>query len=562
MNIERKWWKEAVIYQVYPRSFQDSNDDGIGDIRGLISKLDYLKDLGIDVIWLGPVYKSPNDDNGYDISDYQDISEEFGTLADWEELISEIHKIGLKIVMDLVVNHTSDEHPWFIESKSSKASPKRDYYIWKGDKEGKEPNNWASFFTPSAWEFDEKTGEYYLHLFSRKQPDLNWENPILREEIYNMMDWWLEKGIDGFRMDVINCISKDNKFLSVPSEDDRYKWGGEYFINGPRVHEYIQEMYRKVLSRYEVMTVGETPCVTPEEAILYVGEDRGELNMLFQFELMDIDSGPSGKWEVTPWNLSEFKNIITKWQKGMEGKGWNSLYLNNHDQPRQVSRFGNDLDFRAESAKMLATLIHTLQGTPYIYQGEEIGMTNVAFEAINDYRDIETLNMYHEAVSKGNADPLKIMKAIHQKGRDNARTPMQWSDEENGGFTAGKPWLKINSNYLKINVKNAQEDINSILHYYKKLIKLRKENLVMIYGKYIPIFEEHEAIISYIRSLKSERILVILNFSNRTSIYNLPKEVIYKSKKLLLSNYNIDPLHQLIELTLRPYEAIVYKLDK
>lgn len=561
MDFERKWWKEAVVYQIYPRSFCDSNGDGIGDIRGIISRLDYLKYLGVDVIWLSPVYKSPNDDNGYDISDYYGIMDEFGTMEDWEDLISEMHGRGLKLVMDLVVNHTSDEHPWFIESRSSKGSSKRDYYIWREGKDGKEPNNWTSFFTPSAWEFDEKTGEYYLHLFSKKQPDLNWENPTLRQEIYEMMAWWLEKGVDGFRMDVINCISKADGLPPVPAEDPGYKWGGEFFINGPKVHDYLKEMNKKVLSKYDVMTVGETPGVTPEEAILFVGEDRGELNMVFQFELMDVDSGPYGKWDVKPWKLSDFKRIITKWQKGLEGKGWNSLYLNNHDQPRQVSRFGNDTTHRVESAKMLATLLHTLQGTPYIYQGEEIGMTNVQFESINDYRDIETLNFFREAAVKGNADVSKVMAAIFKKGRDNARTPMQWSDGENAGFTSRKPWIGINPNFPDINVKKAVEDKNSILHYYKKLIELRKQYPALVYGSYMPLIEEDEEVFSYMRCLGRERILAVLNFFGGNPEYNLPGSMEYKGKKLLLSNYYADNGDNPNKVILRPYEARLYILD-
>lgn len=560
MSIAHKWWKEAVIYQVYPRSFYDSNGDGIGDIRGIISKLDYLKDLGIDVIWMSPVYKSPNDDNGYDISDYYSIMDEFGTMADWEELLSEMHKRGLKLVMDLVVNHSSDEHPWFIEARSSRNSDKRDYYIWREGKHGKEPNNWMSFFTTSAWEYDEKTGEYYLHLFSKKQPDLNWESPALRNEIYKMMIFWLEKGIDGFRMDVINCISKVSELPSVPADDEGYKWAGQYFINGPDIHEYLQEMNEKVLSKYDIMTVGETPCVTPEDGILYVGDDRKELSMLFQFELMDIDSGVGGKWDIVPWRLVEFKRIITKWQLALQEKGWNSLYLNNHDQPRMVSRFGNDTVYRSESAKMLATMLHTLQGTPYIYQGEEIGMTNVAFESIHEYQDIESLNMYHETVTEGNAEPSEILALIHKKGRDNARTPMQWNDEKNAGFSEGKPWLEVNPNYTEINVKNAQEDKNSILHYYKKLIRLRKKHLVMVYGEYIPLLEDDEEIFSYIRCIDNERILVILNLSSGSPVFKLPVDITCRTAELLVSNYCIDKEGDLTEIMLRPYEARVYVL--
>lgn len=561
MTVERRWWKEAVVYQVYPRSFCDSNGDGIGDIRGIISKLDYLKELGIDVIWLGPVYKSPNDDNGYDISDYCSIMDEFGTMEDWECLLSEMHGRGLKLVMDLVVNHTSDEHPWFIESRSSRDSSKRDYYIWRSGKEGREPNNWSSFFTPSAWEYDELTGEYYLHLFSKKQPDLNWENPEVRREIYDMMIFWLDKGVDGFRMDVINCISKSEGLPSVPSADHGYRWGGEFFINGPEVHRYLNEMNRKVLSKYDVMTVGETIGVTPEQALLYVGEDRGELNMVFQFELMDIDSGHSGKWEQKSWKLTDFKRIITKWQKGLSGKGWNSLYLNNHDQPRQVSRFGNHSSYRVESAKMLATLLHTLQGTPFIYQGEEIGMTNVAFRSIDEYRDIETLGMYRETVLKGLSRHSDVMESIYRKSRDNARTPMQWDDGVNAGFTAGTPWIGINPNYKEINVKNSLKDPNSILHYYRSLIAMRRAYPVIVYGSFEPLLEEDENIISYLRCLDDEKILVILNFFSGTQLFCLPEKINYKSRKLLISNYEVDSGQDPAKAELKPYEARVYMLE-
>lgn len=561
--MERKWWKEAVIYQIYPRSFYDSNGDGIGDIKGIISKLDYLKRLGVDVIWLCPVYKSPNDDNGYDISDYYDIMDEFGRLSDWEELLFEMHKRGLKLIMDLVVNHTSDQHPWFIQSKSSNNNEKRDYYIWRKSKNGKEPNNWRSYFTPSTWKYDEESGEYYLHLFSEKQPDLNWDNPKVKDEIFQMMKWWLDKGIDGFRMDVINVISKPKGLPDSEKQSkdkDGYILDEELYANQPGVHEILKDMNKNVLSHYDVMTVGETPSVDPETAALYVGEDRNELNMVFQFELMGIDSGVEGKWDVIPWRLTDFKKIMTKWQLGLNGRGWNSLYLNNHDQPRMVSRFGDDIEYRVESAKMLATMLHTLQGTPYIYQGEEIGMTNVRFSSISDYRDIETLNMYNENISKGSCDPIKLMEAIYYKGRDNARTPMQWSNEKNAGFTTGTPWIKLNPNYTKINVEQAEEDENSILHYYINLINIRKSNLTIIYGDYTPILEEHTEIYSYLRCYGDDRILVILNFSGKESLFELPKDIGYSDKKLLIGNYSVDAKEKSESIKLRPYEAIVYRL--
>lgn len=556
----RKWWKEAVVYQIYPRSFYDSNGDGIGDIRGITSKLDYLKNLGIEVIWLCPVYKSPNDDNGYDISDYYNIMDEFGTMSDWEKMLQQIHKRGMKLIMDLVVNHTSDQHPWFIESRSSKDNEKRDYYVWKEGKDGREPNNWASFFTPSAWEYDEKTDEYYLHLFSKKQPDLNWKNPKLREEIYSMMEWWLKKGIDGFRMDVINCISKTDGYPSIPSDDLGYKWGGKYFSNGPKVNEYLQEMNERILSKRDIMTVGETPDVTVKQALLYTDGDRNELNMVFQFELMGVDAGDSGKWETKPWKLTDFKNIIKKWQLGLEDVGWNSLYLNNHDQPRMVSRFGNDKKYRIESAKMLGTLIHTLQGTPYIYQGEEIGMTNVEFSSIEEYRDIETLNFYNEAIKNGNSDIKHIMECIYKKGRDNARTPMQWKNDKNAGFSKVKPWIGVNPNYVDINVKNDEENKDSILNYYKKLIKMRKENPAIVYGKYIPILEQHESIFSYLRELDNEKIIVILNFKGEAVDFKLPEDIELAEGPLLISNYSTELGKGLKDIKLRPYEARVYKI--
>ncbi|SFA51580.1 oligo-1,6-glucosidase [Parageobacillus thermantarcticus] len=559
--MERAWWKEAVVYQIYPRSFYDSNGDGIGDIPGIIAKLDYLKELGVDVVWLSPVYKSPNDDNGYDISDYRDIMDEFGTMEDWEEMLEEMHKRGIKLVMDLVVNHTSDEHPWFIESRKSKDNPYRDYYIWRPGKNGKEPNNWESCFGGSAWEYDETTGEYYLHLFSKKQPDLNWENPKVRREVYDMMKFWLDKGVDGFRMDVINMISKTPGLPDgEPQEGKKYVSGSKYFMNGPRVHEFLQEMNREVLSKYDIMTVGETPGVTPREGILYTDPSRHELNMVFQFEHVDLDSGPGGKWDIRPWSLADLKTTMTKWQKELEGKGWNSLYLNNHDQPRAVSRFGDDGKYRVESAKMLATFLHMMQGTPYIYQGEEIGMTNVRFPSIEDYRDIETLNMYKERVEEYGEDPQKVMEKIYYKGRDNARTPMQWDDSENAGFTTGTPWIRVNPNYKEINVKAALADPNSVFHYYKKLIQLRKQHDIIVYGTYDLILEEDPYIYAYTRTLGNEKLVVITNFSEQTPVFRLPDDIIYKTKELLISNYDVDEAEELKEIRLRPWEARVYKI--
>ncbi|AIQ11652.1 glycoside hydrolase family 13 protein [Paenibacillus durus] len=559
--MERKWWKESVVYQIYPRSFKDSNGDGIGDLQGIISKLDYLKTLGVDVVWLCPVYKSPNDDNGYDISNYQDIMDEFGTIADWEILLQGLHDRGMKLIMDLVVNHSSDEHAWFAESRKSKDNPYRDYYIWRPGEDGHEPNDWGSFFSGSAWKYDEGTDEYFLHLFSTKQPDLNWENEKVRREVYDMMTWWLDKGIDGFRMDVINLISKVPGLPSVSEEVGEgrsFRFGGEYFVNGPRVHEYLQEMNREVLSKYDIMTVGEAVEVTPGDAALYVGEDRGELNMVFHFELMGVDSGPGGKWDCKPWSLKDIKDIISKWQIHLNGKGWNSLYLNNHDQPRMLSRFGNDTAYHRESGKMLATLLHTLQGTPYIYQGEEIGMTNVKFASISDYKDIEIINMHEEYLAAGHAEEA-IMNSVYIKGRDNGRTPMQWSSEPQAGFTTGTPWLAVNPNYTEINVENALADPDSIFHYYKRLIELRKEHDIIVYGDYKILAGEHEQVFAYQRALGSERLLVILNFFGEPASFEVPAEALAHEPELLITNYEAEKDTDLRSLKLHPYEARVYK---
>jgi len=550
--MERKWWKEAVVYQVYLRSFYDSDGDGIGDLRGLISKLDYIKELGADVIWLNPVYKSPNDDNGYDISDYYDIMDEFGSLDDWEELLKEMHKRGLKLTMDLVVNHTSDEHPWFVESRSSKSSPKRDYYIWKQMKDGKEPNNWESIFKGSVWEWDENSKEYYLHLFSRKQPDLNWQNPEVRREIYKMMKWWLDKGIDGFRMDVINAVAKAESLPDAPREEGDmrpYISGMDMYFNQNGVHEIIQEMNREVLSNYDIMTVGETSRVTPEEGLLYVDQARNELNMVFHFQIHEMET----------WDLIKFKEIQKNWYEVLEGKGWNSIYLNNHDQPRQVSRYGNDSKYRVESAKMLGTLLHTLQGTPYIYQGEEIGMTNIEFPSIEYYNDIDTINRYNELVMDGK-NAKEALKHIQPLSRDNARTPMQWNNEKSAGFTAGIPWLGVNPNHKEINVIEALKDNSSVLQYYKKLIRLRKENLTIVYGNYIPILEDHNNIYAYLRCLDDDRLLIILNFCSDNAAFELPESITYKDKELLIANYGLDETQELESLNLRPYESRVYRL--
>ncbi len=562
-DVQSSWWKEAVVYQIYPRSFMDSNGDGIGDLQGIIAKLDYLKWLGIDIIWLSPVYRSPNDDNGYDISDYRGIMEDFGAMKDFDALLEGLHSRGMKLVMDLVVNHTSDEHPWFQQARDSKDNPFRDYYIWRSNKNGGRPNNWASFFGGSVWELDRTTDEYYLHLFSAKQPDLNWDNPSLRAEIYDMMRWWLDKGVDGFRMDVINAISKVPGLPSAPGEGD-LEWGGSLFLNGPHVHAYLQEMNAEVLSRYDIVTVGETLSVTPKEALKYVGFDREELNMVFQFELMGIDSGPGGKWNIQPWTLSEFKRIISRWQTQLHGRGWNSLYLNNHDQPRLVSRFGDDGAYRVQSAKMLATLLHTLQGTPFIYQGEEIGMTNVRFPDIEHYRDIETLNWYAEQMDKGDRPITAVMEAIYSKGRDNARTPMQWSDDPQAGFSAGKPWLEVNPNYREINVTRQMDDPESVLHYYRRLIELRRKTPVLIYGDYTLLSPDQEEMYVFRRRMGHSQLMTVLNFTPETQTFCWPLDMAPEDFKLILCNYGCDDSSadrtdatgRAIDM--RPYEARVY----
>jgi len=559
--MSKAFWKEAVVYQIYPRSFMDSNGDGIGDLQGIISKLDYLQQLGVDVIWLSPVYKSPNDDNGYDISDYRDIMDEFGTMEDWDQLLAGIHERGMKLMMDLVVNHCSDEHAWFVEARTSKNNSYRDYFIWRpANEEGQEPNNWVSFFGGSAWQLDEETGEYYLHLFSTKQPDLNWENPALRNEVYDMMNFWLDKGVDGFRMDVINCISKTPELPSVGNE--RYAWGGEHFFNGPRIHDYLREMNSKVIADKGIMTVGEMPGVSVEQAKLYTDEKRNELNMVFQFEHMDVDSGSGGKWDVQPWTLKGLRDILHKWQVGLSEVGWNSLYLNNHDQPRMVSRFGDDGQYRKQSAKMLATLLHTLRGTPYIYQGEELGMTNVRFESINDYRDIETLNMYREHCIEQGKPEGQVMAAIYAKGRDNARTPMQWNASDNAGFTTGTPWISVNSNYTEINAEQAVADPNSIFNYYKQLISLRKKHEVMVYGSYNLLLEDDERLYCYTRELNNEKWIIILNFFASEELFILPQEIKQRFGNLIISNYSdVEQTTNLSSINLRPYEARVYRLQ-
>jgi oligo-1,6-glucosidase len=560
--MKKIWWKEAVAYQIYPRSFMDSNGDGIGDLPGILSKLDYLKDLGIDVIWLSPIYESPNDDNGYDISDYFEIMSEFGTMQDFDLLLKEAHARGMKLIMDLVVNHTSDEHQWFIESRSSKDNPKRDYYIWKPAKDGGPPNNWESFFSGSTWEYDVTTGEYYLHLFTKKQPDLNWNNPEVVKDIYEMITWWLDKGIDGFRVDAINHMGKAEGLPDDPHpEDQRYNTGYKMFSNLPQVHEQLQKLNREVLSNYDIMTVGETSGVGPQEALLYVGEDRNEFNMVFQFEHTGIDCGTQGKWGVEPWSLLDLKTLMSKWQTELYEKGWNALFFNNHDQPRAVSRFGDDGEYWSQSAKLLATYIHTLSGTPFVYQGEEIGMTNVAFDSVDSYRDVEILNYYKEKVVEQGQDHDEILKRIHHKGRDNARTPMHWNTSAQAGFTTGTPWIDVNPNYTDINVEQQVQDPDSVFNYYKKLIQLRKKNEVIVYGEYELILEDDSEIYAYTRTLGDGKLLIVLNFFGGTPTFRLPSSFHVESQELLISNYSVEENEKIEEFRLQPYEARVYRIE-
>ena len=554
--MEKKWWKECVVYQIYPRSFKDSNGDGIGDLNGITEKMDYLQELGVDVIWLSPVYQSPNDDNGYDISDYQAIMEEFGMMEDFDRMLAAAHEHGLKLVMDLVVNHTSDEHPWFVESRKSVDNPYRDYYIWRPAREGKEPNNWGSCFSGPAWEYDRETDEYYLHLFSKKQPDLNWDNPRVRQEVFDMMNWWLDKGVDGFRMDVISLISKKPDLPDGKAGINGYASFNEP-ANGPHVHEYLQEMREKVLNRADTITVGECSGVTLEEAKQYASADGKELNMVFQFEHMDVDADGANKWTDKHMDLREMKEVLTKWQKGLENIAWNSLFWENHDQPRSVSRYADDSpEYREMSAKMLATCLHMMQGTPYIYQGEELGMTNAPFKDVSDFRDLDSINAYRELVEEKKVfSHQEMMKYLRKKSRDNARTPFQWDDTQQAGFTTGKPWIMVNPNYKEINAARQLEDPDSVFHYYQNLIRLRKEHEIVVYGTYELLLPESKEIYMYTRTWKDEKLLVICNFSGDTVHVELPEEFV--GAEILISNYKDVSVH--IEMTVRPYEAFVIR---
>ncbi|HTX71554.1 MAG TPA: alpha-glucosidase [Rectinemataceae bacterium] len=509
-----RWWQEGVVYQIYPRSFRDSNGDGIGDLRGIVEKLDYIASLGVDIVWLNPIYASPNEDNGYDISDYDAIMDEFGTMADFQALLDGLHARGLRLVMDLVVNHSSDRHPWFVESRSSRTSPLRDFYIWKPGQAGGPPNNWKSVFGGPAWKLDPDSGEYYLHLFAPGQPDLNWENPELRQRVFAMMRRWFDRGIDGFRMDTINLISKDQSFRDLGADEAIISAGAPY-INGPRVHEYIRAIRTEVLDRYDSMSVGECPGTTPTTALDYVGFDRRELDMLFQFELMELDYEGGDKWRHRRFALPDFKRCVERWQRALHGRGWNSVYLMNHDQPRSVSRFGDDGRWRVESARTLLMHLLSLGGTPYVYQGEEIGMTNVAFPSIGDYRDIEILNHFAEWSSSGRSIE-EIMASIHRMGRDNARTPMQWDSTAHAGFSAARPWIAVNQNYASINVAAAEADRNSILAFFRAMTAFRRAHPSLVYGGFELLGAEDRECFAYRREDGSEALLVALNFSPKS----------------------------------------------
>ncbi|MDR2953042.1 MAG: alpha-glucosidase [Treponema sp.] len=542
-----EWWKKAVVYQIYPRSFCDSNGDGVGDLNGVASKLGYLKDLGADVIWLSPVYQSPMRDNGYDVSDYRAINPEFGTMADFDRLLKQAHSLGLKIVMDLVANHTSDEHPWFKESRSGRESKKRDYYIWRDGKGNGPPNDWLAWFGGSAWTLDEESGQYFLHIFSRWQPDLNWESPVLRNEIYNMTRWWLDKGIDGFRMDAVNLISKPRGF---PDGNPK-----ELIPNGPRVHEFLRELRREALSKYDIMTVGETSGVGPEEAAQFAGTDGSELDMVFQFEQVELDGGESFKWNDHKIKLVELKEVLSRWQTKLYGRAWNSLYWCNHDQPRIVSRLGDSGVYREKSAKMLAACLHFMQGTPYVYQGEELGMTNASFARIEDYRDLESINAYKVLVeNEKRFSKEEMLRFMGMKSRDNSRTPMQWDGGRNAGFTAGRPWIMVNPNYREINAEEQVKRGDSVFAFYKILIKFRKTMDIITLGNYELLLPDDPDLFAYTRAYEREELLVVCNFSREERTFAPPER--FKGAEPLVSNENISALTS--SLVLGPFGAAVY----
>ena len=548
--MNKNWWKEVVAYQVYPRSFNDSNNDGIGDLPGVIEKLDYLKDLGIDVIWLSPMYKSPNDDNGYDISDYQDIMDEFGTMEDFDCLLKGVHDRGMKLILDLVVNHTSDEHPWFIESKSSKDNPKRDWYIWADPKDdGSEPNNWESIFNGSTWQFDETTNQYYFHLFSKKQPDLNWDNPEVRESVFNMMNWWFEKGIDGFRVDAITHIKKTFEAGDLPvPEGKKYAPAFDVDMNQPGIQNWLQEMKDESLSQYDIMTVGEANGVNPDNAEEWVGEDKGKFNMIFQFEHLGLWSTGDSQFDV-----KSYKEVLNRWQKRLEGIGWNALFIENHDQPRRVSTWGNDKDYWFESATSHAVVYFLQQGTPFIYQGQEIGMTNYPFESIETFNDVAVRNEY-QIVKEQGGDVDQLLDKYRMENRDNSRTPMQWNNSTNGGFTEGKPWFPVNPNYKDINVAHQLEDEHSVLNFYKKLIQLKKSHDIYMYGQFDLIDAENENVFAYTRQLEGKTVVVAGNLTDKQSSLTLPFDI--EEDAIKLHNYN----SQLDATSLKPFEAFVAEI--
>ena len=554
--MKKTWWKESVVYQIYPRSFKDSNGDGIGDLGGIIEKLDYLKELGADVLWLSPIYQSPNDDNGYDISSYQEIMSEFGTMEDFDALLEGAHQRGLKIMLDLVVNHSSDEHEWFQMSRRKEANPCQDFYIWEKEK----PNNWESYFGGSAWEYDEEKEMYYLHLFSKKQPDFNWDNPKLRQKIYEMMTWWMEKGIDGFRMDVINLISKVPEFPEGEViEGTPYTEKAPYVVCGPHMHDYLKEMNEQVLSRYDMMTVGEGLGLDVDQARKITDEDENELNMMFTFEHVNVEGDENGKWSDQRFDLVKLKEILAKWQEGLAGAGWNSLYWENHDQPRVVSRFGDDGVFWEESAKMLATCLHMMRGTPYIYQGEEIGMTNIRLKSVDEYEDIETKAAYERYTKYLGYSDEKMLSCIHAMSRDNARTPMQWEDSPHGGFTSGTPWFGVNPNYTKINAAAQVKDEASIFHYYKQLIQLRKRFEIIVYGDFQLLLPEDRNLFVYERSYEDQKLLTVCNFAAESIEFEVPDSYREKEAGILICNYEMAGYENVMQL--RPYEARVYLLE-
>lgn len=549
--MNKQWWKEAVAYQVYPRSFNDSNNDGIGDLQGVIEKLDYIQDLGIDIIWLSPMYKSPNDDNGYDISDYQDIMDEFGTMEDFDQLLDGVHQRGMKLILDLVVNHTSDEHPWFIESKSSKDNPKRDWYIWKDPKaDGSEPNNWESIFNGSTWEYDKTTGQYYFHLFSKKQPDLNWENKDVKAAVFNMMNWWFEKGIDGFRVDAITHIKKTFEAGDLPvPEGKTYAPAFDVDMNRPGIHDWLQEMKNESLSHYDIMTVGEANGVNPDNADEWVGEDKGKFNMIFQFEHLGLWNTGDIKFDV-----KAYKDVLNRWQKKLEDIGWNALFIENHDQPRRVSTWGDDERFWYESATSHAVVYFLQQGTPFIYQGQEIGMTNYPFESVETFNDVAVVNEYNIVKAQG-GDLTELLNKHKMENRDNSRTPMQWTNGINGGFSEHEPWFPVNPNYTEINVSSQQQDSNSILNFYKSLIQLKKSHDIFTYGTFNLIDAENEHVFAYIRELDGKRVLVVGNLTDKSATLKFNETI--NENNIELHNYKDNKLNL---NALRPFEAFVIAL--